>query len=84
MKQNNNLRWEYVDSYVQYFVNFLQAYKNAGVELDAITLQNEPLHSAPVEGEAWTMYMDSMYAAILSNATSEAISKEGLSTEIWA
>jgi glucan endo-1,6-beta-glucosidase len=81
MKQNNNLRWEFRDSYVQYFVNFLQAYMDVGVEVDAITLQNEPLHSA---GEAWTMFMDSEYAAILSNNTFEAIRREGLSTKIWA
>ncbi len=53
MKQNNNLRWEYVDSWVAYMVEYLQQYEAAGVHVDALTLQNEPLHSA--DG-AWTMY----------------------------
>ncbi len=81
MKQNNNLRWEYRGSYVNYIVSFLQAYSSAGVKLDAITLQNEPLHSA---APAWTMHMDESYAAILTNLTADAIQSGGFDTKLWA
>src|SRR6266511_140985 len=35
------------DAYARYFVRFLQAYKRAGVPVDAITLQNEPQNRTP-------------------------------------
>jgi len=84
MKQNNNLRWQYITQYVDYILSYLKTYAAAGVPLSAITLQNEPLHTEPVSGPAWTMYMDASYAAILSNMTAEAIRDAKLGTEIWA
>ena len=54
MKQNNNLRWEYRDSYVNYWVDFLQMYRDNGTKDDAIPLQNEPPYSAPVSGDLST------------------------------
>ena len=81
MKQNNNLRWEYVDSWVAYMVEYLRTYEAAGVRVDAITLQNEPLHDADA---AWSMYMDASYQAILVNLLGPAIAQAGLSTELWA
>ena len=30
--------------YAQYFVKYIQAMKNEGITVDAITIQNEPLH----------------------------------------
>ena len=63
MKQNNNLRWEYIDSYVNYIITYLQTYADNGVEVSAMTLQNEPLHSA---APAWTMKMDQVRACELA------------------
>ncbi len=49
MKSNNNsvggsLLTQYYDVYSQYFVKYLQAMKTAGITIDAITPQNEPLN----------------------------------------
>jgi glucosylceramidase len=49
MKTNNDTRGgslkpEYFDAYARYLVKYLQAMKAAGISLDAITIQNEPLH----------------------------------------
>jgi glucosylceramidase len=37
----------YYDAYTKYFVKFVQAYKRAGVPVDAVTLQNEPQNRFP-------------------------------------
>jgi len=49
MKTNENskggsLKPEFYDAYAQYFVKYIEGMKAAGVRLDAITVQNEPLH----------------------------------------
>ncbi|WP_226163532.1 glycoside hydrolase family 30 protein [Hymenobacter terricola] len=49
MKTNENskggsLKPEFYDAYAQYFVKYLQGMKAAGIGLDAVTVQNEPLH----------------------------------------
>lgn len=50
MKTNGNLKGgklktDAYDSYAQYFVKYIQAFKNEGITIDAITPQNEPLYS---------------------------------------
>ncbi len=49
MKTNNNskggsLQPRYYDAYARYFVKYIQAMKAEGITIDAITVQNEPLH----------------------------------------
>jgi len=49
MKDNNStiggsLQPQYYEVYAQYFVKYIQEMKAEGIEIDAITLQNEPLH----------------------------------------
>ena len=39
-----SLKPEYYGVYAQYFVKYIQAMKNEGITVDAITIQNEPLH----------------------------------------
>ena len=34
----------YRDAYAQYFVRFLNAYRDAGIDVDTLTVQNEPMH----------------------------------------
>ena len=42
--KGGSLKPEYYDAYAQYFVKYLQGMKAEGIRLDAITIQNEPLH----------------------------------------
>jgi glucosylceramidase len=49
MKTNHDtrggrLRSEYYGAYAKYFVKYIQAMKAEGIAIDAITVQNEPLH----------------------------------------
>lgn len=49
MKDNNNtmggrLQPQYYEVYAKYFVKYIQQMKAAGITIDAITPQNEPLH----------------------------------------
>ncbi|HZV69968.1 MAG TPA: glycoside hydrolase family 30 beta sandwich domain-containing protein [Saprospiraceae bacterium] len=49
MKSNNNsvggnLKPEYYSVYADYFVKYIQAMRNEGITIDAITPQNEPQH----------------------------------------
>lgn len=49
MKTNNDTRGgrlkpEYYDAYAKYFVKYIQGMKAAGITIDAVTVQNEPLH----------------------------------------
>lgn len=49
MKDNNNtvggrLRTQYYSVYAQYFAKYIQAMKAKGITIDALTIQNEPLH----------------------------------------
>lgn len=49
MKTNNDvkggaLKYEYYPAYAQYFVKYIQAMKQEGITVDAMTIQNEPLH----------------------------------------
>ncbi|MDO7845499.1 glycoside hydrolase family 30 beta sandwich domain-containing protein [Hymenobacter sp. M29] len=42
--KGGSLKPEYYAAYAQYFVKYLQGMKAQGIRLDAITVQNEPLH----------------------------------------
>ncbi|MDH7461889.1 glycoside hydrolase family 30 beta sandwich domain-containing protein [Chitinophagaceae bacterium 26-R-25] len=49
MKTNNNskggsLKKEYYNAYSKYFVKYIHAMKAEGITIDAVTVQNEPLH----------------------------------------
>mmetsp|Transcript_59258 Transcript_59258/g.163628 ORF Transcript_59258/g.163628 Transcript_59258/m.163628 type:complete len:467 (-) Transcript_59258:355-1755(-) len=81
MKQNQNLMWENRYVYTEYVANYLQEFAARGVKVDALTLQNEPLHLGPPE---WTMFMDSSYAAVLSNLTRTKLDAYGIDTKLWA
>ncbi|MCI1186988.1 glucosylceramidase [Hymenobacter sp. DH14] len=42
--KGGSLKPEFYDAYARYFVKYLEGMKAAGVRIDAITVQNEPLH----------------------------------------
>ena len=49
MKTNNDTRGgslkpEYYHAYAKYFVKYIQQMKEQGIDIDAVTIQNEPLH----------------------------------------
>lgn len=42
--RGGSLKAECLPAYAKYFVKYIQAMKNEGIRIDAITIQNEPLH----------------------------------------
>lgn len=77
MKTNNDTRGgrlkpEYYPAYAKYFVHYITAMKAAGITIDAITVQNEPLHpgnnpslllTAPDEADFIKGYLGPAFAA---------------------
>lgn len=78
----NNLNHSYVDQYAQYFVEYIEAYAAKGAQVDAITIQNEPLNS---QSGYPTMYV---YAdesgSLIKDNVGPALKAAGLNTQIWA
>ena len=73
---------QYSSQFAEYFVKYIQAYKALGATINAITIQNEPLNS---QAGYPTMYMfDYEQADLIQGYVGPALSKAGLSTEIWA
>jgi glucosylceramidase len=52
--RGGSLKREYYDVYARYLVRYVQAMKAEGVHIDALTIQNEPLHP----GNNPSMFMD--------------------------
>ncbi|ULC58014.1 glucosylceramidase [Flaviramulus sp. BrNp1-15] len=84
MKTNNNsiggsLKPEYYAAYANYFVKYIQAYKAEGISIDAITVQNEPLH----DGNNPSMYMEALsQAEFVKNHLGPAFEAANIKTKI--
>ena len=84
MKTNNSfkggsLKPEYFDAYAKYFVKYIQKMKAEGINIDAITIQNEPLHP----GNNPSMYMTAAdQADFIRKNLGPAFSAAGIKTKI--
>lgn len=84
MKDNNStiggsLQPEYYRVYAQYFVKYIHKMKEEGIEIDAITPQNEPLHP----GNNPSMYMTALQQAdFIKNHLGPAFQTANIDTKI--
>ncbi|MBC8004619.1 MAG: glucosylceramidase [Verrucomicrobia bacterium] len=84
MKTNNSskggsLKPEYFDAYAKYFVKYIQAMKAEGIAIDAITIQNEPLHP----GNNPSMYMTATdQAEFIKRSLGPAFAAANIQTKI--
>ena len=84
MKDNNNskggsLKPAYYSVYANYFVKYIQAMHAEGININAITPQNEPLHP----GNNPSMYMPATdQAKFISNNLGPAFKRAGIRTKI--
>lgn len=84
MKTNNasiggSLKSEYFESYAKYFVRYIQGMKAEGIDIDAITIQNEPLYA----GNNPSMFMSSDDQALfIKQNLGPAFVLAGLNTKI--
>lgn len=87
MKDNNNLNGgqlksesQYLEALAEYFVRFVQAYAEQGIEIDAFTTQNEPEHAS---GGYPTMAMSSeQQKQLIRDYLGPKLVEAGLNTEI--
>ena len=84
MKTNNNvrgggLRKDCYDAYALYFVKYVQEMKKAGIPVDAITVQNEPLNKNNTPSMPYFMQE---HAEFVKDHLGPAFRKAGLDTKI--
>jgi glucosylceramidase len=84
MKTNNDVRGGRLNTdcygvYALYFVKYVQAMKNAGIAIDAITIQNEPVNSRNTPSMTW---FENEQADFIKNNLGPAFEKAGIKTKI--
>lgn len=84
MKTNNNskggsLQAKYYDAYAWYFVKYVLAMKAEGITIDAITVQNEPLH--PGNNPSLLMEAEDQ-AVFIKQSLGPAFKAAGINTKI--
>ena len=77
--KGGSLRKECFNVYADYFVRYIESMKQEGIAIDAITIQNEPLHP----GNVPSMFMPAEeQASFISQSLGPAFQKAGLKTKI--
>lgn len=77
--KGGSLKPAYFPSYAKYLIKYIQAMKEQGVLIDAITIQNEPLHP----GNVPSMYMAAKDQAIfIKTALGPQFKSAGIATKI--
>ena len=84
MKTNNNskggsLKPEFYDAYALYFVKYIKGMAAEGIRIDAITIQNEPLH--PGNNPSLLMLAEDQ-AAFIKKSLGPTFRKEKIDTKI--
>ncbi|MBO0950962.1 glycoside hydrolase family 30 protein [Fibrella forsythiae] len=77
--KGGSLKPEYYAVYAQYFVKYIQAMKAEGIAIDAITIQNEPLH--PGNNPSLLM-LPQEQAAFIKKSLGPAFKQAGIKTKI--
>lgn len=85
MKTNSNskggsLKPEFYNTYAQYFIKYIQGMKAEGIGIDAITIQNEPLH--PGNNPSLLMLAPDQ-ATFIKKSLGPAFKKAGIDTKIF-
>ena len=77
--RGGSLKPEYHDAYAKYFVKYIQAMRAEGIRIDAVTIQNEPLHP----GNNPSMFMPAQQqAAFIKRSLGPAFAAAKLDTKI--
>lgn len=77
--RGGQLKPEYYESYATYFVKYVQQMKKEGIRIDAITVQNEPLH--PGNNPSLLMVAPDQ-ATFIKKHLGPAFKKAGIDTKI--
>lgn len=77
--KGGSLKPEHYDAYALYFVKYIEEMRSEGIRIDAITIQNEPLHP----GNNPSMYMPAgEQASFIKKSLGPAFEKAGIDTKI--
>ncbi|MET3112456.1 glucosylceramidase [Pedobacter sp. CG_S7] len=77
--KGGSLKPEYYQSFARYFAKYIKAMAELGITIDAVTIQNEPLHP----GNVPSMYMEAPdQANFIKTALGPLFKAEGLKTKI--
>lgn len=77
--RGGSLKPEFHDVYARYFVKYIEEMRHEGIHIDAVTIQNEPLHPANNP----SMYMlPEEQAGFIKNYLGPEFARAGLSTKI--
>ncbi len=85
MKSNKSLtnggsvNYSYFNAYAKYFVKYIKAFQTNGIQIDAITIQNEPLYAAPYMS---TEMSATAQADFIKTALGPAFEANNISTKI--
>ncbi len=79
--KGGSLQPQYYDAYARYFVKYIQGMKAAGITIDAVTLQNEPLN--PYNNPSMVMQAAEQ-ATFIKNNVGPAFRAAGITTKIIA
>jgi glucosylceramidase len=75
-----SLKSEDIPTYAKYFRRFVEAYRDQGVPIYAVTLQNEPLSSSPYMP---TCLVGPAQEAQLARGIKQELVAGGLATQVW-
>lgn len=73
------LKQEYYQTYANYFVKYIQAYQQAGITIDAVTVQNEPGNEVSWPGMPFTSTQEADFVA---NYLGPTFKRNGITTKI--
>jgi glucosylceramidase len=77
-----SMRKHYFDSYAQYFIKFIEAYKAAGINIRAVTIQNE-VDTDQDGAMPATLWGQEYEAGFIKSFLGPALSSASLDTKIW-
>lgn len=77
--RGGSLKPEYYSAYARYFVKYIQAMKAEGIRIDAITIQNEPLHPGNTPS---LLMLAPDQAVFIKDHLGPAFKKAGITTKI--
>lgn len=80
---SGSLKDEAMPAYANYFVKYLQGYRQKGIEIDAVTPQNETMCDTGGQYPC-CVYSANQEGVFIRDYLSPALKKASLSTKIWA
>ncbi len=79
---DNSVKPEYYESYAQYFVKYIQAYKDQGIDVYSLSMQNEAQNNPKWEAATWST---DAVIDFVGNHLGPALEANGIDTQlvIW-